>query len=236
MHSATCTGQRAFSRAPASLAAARRPAAVRRRQLRAAAAAVDSKTEKYPAWDVISKELTAAGMQTVGAEAAFDMSELGKAVLVDVRPQTDHEQAHPKGSVCVPAFLVIDSPSSPGEWAKWLACKANGVTPTKPNPDLPALIAKAAAGDKAVILACEAGGTLEPSVNFPTGKVSRSLKAAWKVVTNDALPASRVKHLEGGVFRWNAAGLPMVGEYDASNAGKTPASAERPTGDYINGK
>lgn len=49
-------------------------------------------TEKYPAWDVISKELTAAGVQTVGAEAAFDMSELGKAVLVDVRPQTDHEQ------------------------------------------------------------------------------------------------------------------------------------------------
>jgi 3-mercaptopyruvate sulfurtransferase SseA len=57
-----------------------------------------------------------------------------------------------------------------------------------------------------------------------------------QVVTNDALPASRVKHLEGGVFRWNAAGLPMVGEYDASNAGKTPASAERPTGDYIDGK
>lgn len=55
-------------------------------------------------------------------------------------------------------------------------------------------------------------------------------------MTNDALPASRVKHLEGGVFRWNAAGLPMVGEYDASNAGKTPASAERPTGDYIDGK
>lgn len=27
---------------------------------------------------------------------------------------------------------------------------------------------------------CEAGGTVEPSINFPTGKASRSLKAAWK--------------------------------------------------------
>lgn len=44
------------------------------------------------------------------------------------------------------------------------------------------------------------------------------------------LPAERVKHLDGGVFRWFAAGLPMVGEYDASNAGKTPNTAEKPSG------
>ena len=50
----------------------------------------------------------------------------------------------------VPAFLVISTPSSPGEFGKWLACKANGVTPTKPNPELPQQIAAAAAGGKAV--------------------------------------------------------------------------------------
>jgi hypothetical protein len=30
------------------------------------------------------------------------------------------EQAHPKGAVSVPAFVVIDSPSSPGEWGELL--------------------------------------------------------------------------------------------------------------------
>lgn len=289
---------------------------------------------------------------------AFDEVELGRAVLIDVRPPEDHEkvcswdgqywkasrhgslrrclfaslqaatmlkllaadpdppyrpsaarhscypahlQAHPRGAVNVPVFLVINSPSSPGEFGKWLACKvirqqgragldhgragtaaggalapqpacnklptsppwqANGVTPTKPNPELAAAVAAAAAGGKSVrwvallvppgwsspaeqgplgsshparpasshpasgasllhrllgrpalptgeswcarwavqptmhsqvrlkhmlgldmpqvILVCEAGGTIEPSINFPTGKASRSLKAAWK--------------------------------------------------------
>lgn len=130
-----------------------------------------------------------------------------------------------------------------------------------------------------VILACEGGGTLQPSVSFPQGKVSRSLKAAWKVgdpggwlassrcpserradqcklcgtnkqsatsahpllhptpysqvVASQALPAERVKHLEGGVYRWYSLGLPMDGQYDPSNAGKTPNTAEAPTGAYI---
>lgn len=34
--------------------------------------------------------------------------------------------------------------------AKFIACKANGVTPTKPNPDLPSKVAAAAADGKAV--------------------------------------------------------------------------------------
>lgn len=202
-------------------------------------------------------------------------------------------QGHPKGAVHVPAFVVIDAPSSPGEWGKvrryrlrwarglplvgtpaagiasntarlchawlahwralaehhatrrtpvrlrllparlqWLACKANGVVPTKANAELPAQIAAAAEGGKAVrrrcpavaltphvlpactahraaalalcpcgysaapavwatlsraktlrtaalcsapqvVLACEAGGTLRPTVSFPQGKVRR---------------------------------------------------------------
>ena len=59
-------------------------------------------------------------------------------------------QAHPKGAISVPAFIVIDSFGTAGEFAKWLACKANGVTPTKPNPALAAEIAAAAGSGKAV--------------------------------------------------------------------------------------
>lgn len=34
-------------------------------------------------------------------------------------------QAHPRGAINVPVFLVISSPSSPGEFGKWLACKVS---------------------------------------------------------------------------------------------------------------
>lgn len=162
------------------------------------------------------------------------MAQLGKAVVIDVRPKEDFDKGRPKGAVHVPAFVVIDAPSSPGEWGKWLACKANGVVPTKANADLPAQIAAAAAGGKSVILACEAGGTLQPTVSFPQGKVSRSLKAAWKVLATSALPADRVLHLEGGVFGWYKSGMPMDGEYDGTGSGRTPNTAETPTGDFFN--
>ncbi|KAI7837943.1 hypothetical protein COHA_008249 [Chlorella ohadii] len=222
--------------APATAPAARPralPLAARRQRVVAAAAATQADT-KYPGWEVIYRDLTAAGIPSLTPEEAFDEVELGRAVLIDVRPPEDHEKAHPRGAVNIPVFLVINSPSSPGEFGKWLACKANGVTPTKPNPELAAAVAAAAAGGKSAILVCEAGGTTEPSINFPTGKASRSLKAAWKVLTSSGLGASQVKHLAGGVYGYANSGLPMVGEYDGSGAGRTPAVAEKPSGQYFN--
>lgn len=50
---------------------------------------------------------------------------------------------------------------------------------------------------------CEAGGTLKPSVNFMTGKTSRSLKAAYRVLTEGDAPG--IAHLEGGMYGWCAA-------------------------------
>ncbi|PSC70446.1 rhodanese-like domain-containing chloroplastic [Micractinium conductrix] len=214
------SGSRAF--APAA-AAPRRSAAAVRRPLRPVCAAAAETDTRYPSWEVISTDLTQKhGVRSVGAEEAFDMVELGQAVFIDVRPQAEHDEGHPRGSVCVPAFLVIESPSSPGEFAKWLACKANAVTPTKPNANLPALIAAAAGEDKKVIVACEAGGTLVSSVHFPQGKVSRSLKAAWKVIDSGALPAGRVLHLEGGVFSWFRAGMPMAGDQQSPGRAAAP--------------
>jgi hypothetical protein len=39
-----------------------------------------------------------------------------------------------------------------------------------------------AGGTKGVITLCEAGGTLKPTTNFPFGKASRSLQAAFRWV------------------------------------------------------
>lgn len=38
------------------------------------------------------KQLSRAGVQSLGPEQAFDAVELGRAVLIDVRPQEDHDK------------------------------------------------------------------------------------------------------------------------------------------------
>lgn len=37
-------------------------------------------------------------------------------------------------------------------------------------------------GSMPIVTVCEAGGTMKPSVNFPEGKASRSLQAAYRYV------------------------------------------------------
>lgn len=71
-------------------------------------------------------------------------------------------------------------------------------------------------------------GAPTPSAGLPTP--TRVLRpCALQVVASDTVPAGRVMHLDGGVFRWWNAGLPMVGNYDPSNAGRTPAAASSST-------
>ena len=43
---------------------------------------------------------------------------------------------------------------------------------------------------------------MKPSANFMTGKTSRSLKAAFRVVNEEL--ASEVAHLDGGMVAWYA--------------------------------
>ena len=54
---------------------------------------------------------------------------------------------------------------------------------------------------KGVIVACETGGTLETSANFPFGKVSRSFKAIYRIMVESGASFD-VKHLEAGVYGW----------------------------------
>jgi hypothetical protein len=46
--------------------------------------------------------------------------------------------------------------------------------------DPPPLLQATQNGAKGLITLCEAGGTLKPSTNFPFGKPSRSLQAAYR--------------------------------------------------------
>ena len=70
------------------------------------------------------------------------------------------------------ALCASRKPSFAG-YLRAAALMANGVTPVEQNPDFVAQLTDA--GPR-VILACEAGGVLDPSSSFPFGKESRSLK------------------------------------------------------------
>ena len=61
-----------------------------------------------------------------------------------------------------------------------------------------------------VAQACEAGGQLLPTPNFPYGKDSRSLKGAYRAVVAGC-DTSQVKHLMGGVYLYSQEGYPFVG-------------------------
>lgn len=173
--------------------------------------------EKYPAWDSIQYQLVNTyKLSTVSPEEAKAMMESEQVLLVDVRPQQSHSKYRPEGSVNVPAFRIIEVGQGGGITSvmKFAVMKFNGVTPTEANPDFPTLAKEIAGSSKKLILACEQGGSLTPTTTFPTGKVSRSLKAAWRLIFNEALEAERVLHLDGGIKGWVQAGLPMIDERD----------------------
>jgi hypothetical protein len=50
------------------------------------------------------------------------------------------------------------------------------------------------------------------------GKPSRSLQAAWKLISEGNLAAGDVAHLERGLYGWYQAGLPIDGECAGSAA------------------
>lgn len=166
-------------------------------------------------------------MKTVSPEEAANLTSTGSCVIVDVRPKAAFDKAHIEGSISVPLYQAIDM--STGQFLtkafKWVAYAANGVTPIEPNPNFTAEM-KQVAGGKAVITVCEAGGTMKPSVNFPEGKASRSLQAAYKALNEGA--ATKVMHLERGIYGWYQAELPFEGDYQPE-IGRTPNAAAEPT-------
>eukprot|EP00890_Picochlorum_soloecismus_P005763 jgi/Picsp_1/6188/NSC_03542-R1_senescence-associated protein din1 len=193
-----------------------RPQGRHRESVLAKASQIDSQQKdfeyKYPAWDSIHYELVNKhGLKSVSPEEANVMLEAKQAILVDVRPEESHDEYHPEGAINVPAFRIIKMSQGGGFGSvmRFAVMTFNGVTPTEANPEFPDLAKSAAEGDKMVILVCEQGGSLAPTTTFPTGKVSRSLKAAWRLIYNGALPAEKVMHLEGGVRGWRDAGLPI---------------------------
>ncbi|KIZ02864.1 hypothetical protein MNEG_5098 [Monoraphidium neglectum] len=119
--------------------------------------------------------------------------------------------------------LLPSLPSPPPQFLRTAMYRFNGVDPIEPNLEFVQQVVKVTEGGKGVIFACEAGGTLRPSINFPAGKASRSLQAVYKALVEGG--PSRVKHLDRGVYGWFQAGLPFDGSY-VPDIGRLPSAAD----------
>lgn len=190
--------------------------------------AVKTPDKFIPPWRDCFSLLQQKGLRTVAPEEAQEMLATGNWVLIDVRRPDQHEESHPDGAVSVPMYRLINMGQADfAKLMKVVAYSFNGVQPIDSNTAFTSEVLAAAPGKK-YILMCEAGGTMRQSVNFPMGKPSRSLQAAFKLMDEAGLGSSDVAHLERGVYGWYQAQLPMTGEY-TPDLGRTPMAAQDPT-------
>ena len=206
----------------------RRPSIVDSRRLRRCSAA-SSSTDVYrwPEWSETWRFLTDSGLQSVDAARAQEMVQTGKWILVDARPSSLYEKSHAEGALSIPLFDDINwTSASPMAYLRAAAYLVNGVSPVVPNEQFMEEVTKAKGEGKGLIFYCETGGTMTPSTNFMFGKQSRSLKACYRALSVDA--SCPCAHLDGGLYGWYRQKMPIEGEYDEGNAGKTPNIAKEP--------
>ncbi|KAK9865310.1 hypothetical protein WJX84_009679 [Apatococcus fuscideae] len=153
-----------------------------------------------PRWDVMWQYLIDQKLPTLTPQEAKQRVGKKQWVLIDVRPTENHEEAHPEGSKSVPLFKKVQwGQTTFMGFVRAAAMAVNGVTPMAVNEQFKDELERATGG-KGAILMCEAGGTMTPSSNFVTGKVSRSLKAAYQAIEQGKM--KNVAHLDGGVYNW----------------------------------
>lgn len=183
-----------------------------------------------PKWDECFRYLVdQKQLRSIQPDEAQDLVNSGQYVLVDVRPPQAHKDSHPAGAISVPMYQPLDwGKPDFGKVVKFIAYSFNGVSPIEPNPDFMDQLKAVTAGGKGIITVCEAGGTLKPTTNFPFGKASRSLQAAYRALAEGV--TDKVYHLDRGVYGWYQADLAFGGDKEyAPELGRTPMAAAEPT-------
>ncbi|RCV12610.1 hypothetical protein SEVIR_2G293100v4 [Setaria viridis] len=171
------------------------------------AATKPAKTPAEEDWKIKRQLLAQKRVRGVDVKEALRLQKENKFVILDVRPEAEFKEAHPPGAINVQIYRLIK------EWTAWdIARRAAfaffGIfAGTEENPEFIQSVDEKVGKDAKIIVACSTGGTLKPTQNFPDGKQSRSLIAAYLLVLNGY---SNVYHLEGGLYTWFKEGLPAV--------------------------
>ncbi|XP_039796069.1 rhodanese-like domain-containing protein 14, chloroplastic [Panicum virgatum] len=171
------------------------------------AATKPAKTPAEVEWKVKRQLLAEKRVRSVDVKEALRLQKENNFVILDVRPEAEFKEAHPPGAINVQIYRLIK------EWTAWdIARRAAfaffGIfAGTEENPEFIQSVDTKIGKDAKIIVACSTGGTLKPTQNFPDGKQSRSLIAAYLLVLNGY---KNVYHLEGGLYTWFKEGLPAV--------------------------
>lgn len=181
-----------------------------------------------PAWDGIYGYITERKLETVSPREAFELASKKGWVIVDVRPKRRHEQSAPDAGGNVVSVPLYDAPdfSKPSlvRYLRAALLASQGVPAVEQNEEFVDRILGLLGeeGRSGLLMLCEVGGSLTPTVSFPTGKTSRSLQAAFRAL-EAGVDATKVKHVAGGCFAYSQEeGLPMTAAYDAAGVGRTP--------------
>lgn len=179
---------------------------------------------KKTQWPEAFEYLDEAQLKSVPPADAAKLMKKGW-VLIDCRPGDLYDESRAAGSKSAALYQSID-PKSALQWARFALFKSMEVKPVEENPKFLDDAAEAIKGAKGVIIACSEGGTLEPTwPSFPTGKTSRSLVAAYLMLSNGVAKQRNLVHLQGGLNGWFRADLPGEGPEEWTFDARTPSEA-----------
>jgi len=168
-----------------------------------------TKTAKSPAeeeWKIKRQLLLNKKVRSVEVNEAFRLQKENGYVILDVRREGEFKDYHPKGAINVEIYRLIR------DWTAWdIARRAAfaffGIfSGTEENPQFLEDVRSKLGKNSKIIVACSAGGTMRPTPNLPEGQQSRSLIAAYLLALDGY---TTLLHLEGGLYAWNKAGLPV---------------------------
>jgi rhodanese-related sulfurtransferase len=168
-----------------------------------------TKTAKSPAeeeWKIKRQLLLNKKVRSVEVNEAFRLQKENGYVILDVRREGEFKDYHPKGAINVEIYRLIR------DWTAWdIARRAAfaffGIfSGTEENPQFLEDVRSKLGKNSKIIVACSAGGTMRPTPNLPEGQQSRSLIAAYLLALDGY---TTLLYLEGGLYAWNKAGLPV---------------------------
>ncbi|KAG6554936.1 hypothetical protein Mapa_003520 [Marchantia paleacea] len=180
--------------------------------------------ETYTSWPEIHRVLTERKMKSLEWQRAYELLQLGEAVLIDVREPQDFEKIRAQAAVNAPLFRLIQGNSFKSNIRRLGHALITDFAGTERNPDflIQALNAVDGQKEKPVVVMCDVGGTLKTIVERPGlkpksyadperrfGRASRSLRAVYEL---QEAGFSNVYHFTGGFNTWMHEDLPTDGE------------------------
>ncbi|KAG2441611.1 hypothetical protein HXX76_003231 [Chlamydomonas incerta] len=155
-------------------------------------------------WAEMAAALREANLKILAPQELPWVKEKG-AVIVDIRPEESYMEGHLPDAVNVPFYQPIQG------WTPWQVARRVGYAMfgisqgTEVNPKfLSELFERVPEpATTPVVVYCNMGGSLEPTKNDRNGQQTRSMVAAFALISSGF---KNVSVLKGGYFDWTAQG------------------------------